>query len=93
MLNITAEDCVRSSIANRAAAIGVCAADFECYETFSTLFVPVIREYHGILEPHEEIKQPPINWGDASSCEDLDPEGSKRSVPDCPVRPVVPVIH
>ena len=43
----TLEQAIRSGVENLDSGIGVYAGDEESYETFSKLFDPIIKEYHG----------------------------------------------
>ena len=43
----TLEQAIRSGVENLDSGIGVYAGDEESYETFSELFDPIIKEYHG----------------------------------------------
>ncbi|XP_055613470.1 arginine kinase-like [Uranotaenia lowii] len=72
-LKSTLLDCIQSGLKNLDSGVGVYASDAECYEVFGKLFNPVIDEYHGGFA--EDATHPPTEWGDASTFENLDPEG------------------
>ncbi|XP_055544226.1 arginine kinase 1-like [Wyeomyia smithii] len=72
-LKSTLLDCIQSGLDNHDSGVGVYAADAECYELFGALFNPVIEEYHGGFTA--EAQHPASDWGDATTFEDLDPDG------------------
>ncbi|XP_055643975.1 arginine kinase 1-like [Toxorhynchites rutilus septentrionalis] len=71
-LKSTLLDCIQSGLENHDSGVGLYAADAECYEVFAPLFNAVIQDYHGIAD---DIQHPASNWGDASTFENLDPDG------------------
>lgn len=57
-------DCMQSGIVVHCAAIGLFAADSDCYNVFSLLFDPIIRDCHPGLS--DNFVHPTLDWGDPS---------------------------
>ncbi|XP_073831983.1 arginine kinase [Musca autumnalis] len=67
-------DCVQSGFNHHDSACGLYAADPECYDAYTKLFDPLIRDYHGQLDNDKEQIQPDTDFGNADEIENLDPE-------------------
>lgn len=65
-------DCIRTGLEQIDSSIGIYAADPECYDTFAAIFTPIIEDYHQGFESNSS--QPEVDWGDATSFSNLDPE-------------------
>ncbi|XP_039437019.1 arginine kinase Lit v 2-like [Culex pipiens pallens] len=72
-LKSTLLDCVQSGLEHHDSGVGLYAADAECYELFGALFKKVINEYH--VDFGDDKTHPASDWGDATTFENLDPEG------------------
>ncbi|XP_035698686.1 arginine kinase-like [Branchiostoma floridae] len=48
LTDFTISDVVRSGVEVPSSSIGVYAGDEECYSLYSTLFEPIMKEYHGL---------------------------------------------
>lgn len=64
---------ILSGFANHDSGVGIYAPDPEAYIVFSSLFNPIIQDYHIGFGP--EDKHPKLDWGDINSLENLDPNG------------------
>lgn len=64
-------DCIAKVNELRAHPIGVIVLNGNCYNKFSDLFEPIIREVHCLGEFN---KYPEINWGDLNMFENLNNE-------------------
>ncbi|KAG4068607.1 hypothetical protein HA402_004948 [Bradysia odoriphaga] len=64
-------DCICSGLDVPESAIGVYAADADAYNVFKDLFNPIINKYHGY--DVNTGKHPPLNWGDPSQLNEIDP--------------------
>ena len=67
-------DCVQSGYAHHSSKCGIYAADPECYDIYTKLFDPVIRDYHAQLENDKDQLQPDTDFGNLDDVENLDPE-------------------
>lgn len=74
-------DCIRSGLLNRFTELAVFASDAECYDTFHSLFHPIICDTH--FELLEDFKHPMEDWGDASSL--VNPENALFRVEKCQI--------
>ncbi|TDG45073.1 hypothetical protein AWZ03_008498 [Drosophila navojoa] len=67
-------DCAVSGFEHHDAPVGIYAADAECYDVFTKLFDPIIREYHGQEENDSDVLQKDVDWGNVDEIENLDAE-------------------
>jgi len=72
-MGATLLDIVQSGMENLDSGIGVYAPDAESYRMFSSLFDPIIEDYHGGFKPTDQ--HPPSDFGDLSQIVNVDPEG------------------
>lgn len=66
------DDLIRSGLKNPDSHVGIYAADSECYRMFSTVFHPIIEEYHGISLPDRQ----PVDLSDMEQTEFPNPDPS-----------------
>lgn len=80
-LNGSLSDNIQSGLTHFDSEVGVFASDQHAYETFKTLFDPVLEDLHdaeGEAAEGEDpvpVTQPELDWGDAEELAELDPEG------------------
>lgn len=67
-------DCAVSGFEHHDSSCGIYAADPDCYDVFSKLFDPIIRDYHGQVENDADTLQKDMDWGNADEIENLDAE-------------------
>ncbi|XP_013099601.2 arginine kinase [Stomoxys calcitrans] len=67
-------DCVQSGFNHHDSSCGLYAANPECYDIYTKLFDPVIRDYHGQLDNDKEEIHPAADFGNMDEIENLDPE-------------------
>lgn len=67
-------DCAVSGFEHHDAAVGIYAADPECYDVFTKLFDPIIKEYHGQEDNESDVLQKDVDWGNVDEIENLDAE-------------------
>lgn len=73
----TIYDCCKSALENPDSNVGLYAPDPEAYDTFSSLFHPVIAEYHKVDVANLKSVH---DLGDPEKLEDLSPEYADRIV-------------
>lgn len=67
-------DCAVSGFEHHDSPVGIYAADPECYDVFSKLFEPIIKEYHGQEDNDSDMLQKDVDWGNVDEIENLDAE-------------------
>ncbi|XP_055375126.1 arginine kinase [Condylostylus longicornis] len=72
--NATLLDCLQSGLKFHESKLGIYVADPECYDTYKSLFDPIIISYHNIEDSNAEKLQNDIDWGNIADIGDLDPE-------------------
>lgn len=102
-LNGTLLDNIQCGLTHFDAEVGVYASDQHAYETFSSLFDPVLEDIHdaeGEGDPPVPVTQPDVDWGDIEELKDLDPErlfiksisiSANRALDGVPFMPLVKV--
>lgn len=96
----TLMDVIQSGLMNPDSNVGLYAADQEAYSVFSSLFDPVIEEYHGNFTANDV--HPQLDWGNPEELGDVDPEGKyvvstrircARSIEGYPLNPTMTKDH
>lgn len=67
-------DCAVSGFEHHDSSCGIYAADPDCYDVFSKLFDPIIRDYHGQIENDSDALQKDVDFGNVDEIENLDAE-------------------
>lgn len=67
-------DCTQSGLTHFDSSVGIYAADYESYDDYRSLFDPIIKDYHGLLDDTEEVLQKPTDWGNVEEILNIDPE-------------------
>lgn len=73
---VTLEKIIASGVAHPDAKVGVYIPDFESLDVFGDLLVPIIHDYHGLDDSHQEFRSD-LNPDSLVGVGDLDPSGER----------------